>query len=1063
MATFTVTTTVDELDAVPTDGAGLSLREAVALANASGGADVIDFAATVNGTIMLGALGQLELSDDVTIDATVNSNTITVSAAGFDHRVFETSGPNSSSGTTAVILNGFSIDQGSAVGADATDGEAGGSAGGEGGGGGGGGGAGLGGGLFVGADTDVTLIDITFFGNSADGGDGGNGGSGTSGTNGDPGLGGDPNGGDGGGGSTSSGDPGDPAPASGLDGPGYGGGGGGGGGGHGAVIEGPAATAGGAGADGGFGAGSGGGGGVGPAIGGEGGGGGGGGGGGAGLGGAIFVEQGGTLTYRPGNVSGSAVSGGSGGNGGTSFGGSGGLGGAGAESSGTGGSGSSGIGGGGGGGGGGAAFGAGIFIQGTNTIVLSPGDGDTLKIYDEISDEQGSTNSGGTGSVLVGGDPTTLDGGTVHLVNNHTYTGNTTVREGTLILGDQGAVGSPTGHIDNSDVTVESGGTLGGNGSTDALTVLDGGTLAPGESAGIITVTSLTLAAGATFEVEIGGFSPGPGGYDQVIVQDDPDGPVSLDGADLDVTLTAPLFPLPGDSGTFIIIANDETDPVNGTFAGKADESNFIVGDRTFSIDYQGGDGNDVELKLLGISLVKKTNGSDNNAPTGPELLVGSTATFTYEVTNTTAISIGEGPPIGIPLTNVVVTDDNGTPGNTADDFNPTFDTTSDDGDGILELGETWRYTATRIVTAGQYTNTACVTASIPLPEFPTDQVSLFTLNGEGAFEDKDVDNHFGITPGGEGCQELFLGTNASEVLPGNECDNTVIGFAGNDVLFGLGGNDHVRGGTGNDRLLGNDGRDILTGEAGNDRLDGNDGNDSGFGGTGNDLVTGGDGNDRLFGEAGNDRLDGGDGNDRLDGGEGADPLEGEAGNDILVGGNGNDRLEGQAGNDALLGGAGNDRLRGGTQSDALDGGAGHDFMLGEEGIDVLHGRAGNDRLQGGLAADLVFGGDGADRFELIAVNDSGPAVGAADRFLDFDFGEGDRIRLTAIDADQTTAANDAFVFIGTAAFSDAGQVRFQVVGGETRVFLNTDNDTAAEAMVRVDGVHAMASNWFNL
>jgi Ca2+-binding RTX toxin-like protein len=441
----------------------------------------------------------------------------------------------------------------------------------------------------------------------------------------------------------------------------------------------------------------------------------------------------------------------------------------------------------------------------------------------------------------------------------------------------------------------------------------------------------------------------------------------------------------------------------------------------------------------LGIQIVKVTNGADNNQAPGPTVFVGDTVTFTYTVTNTS----------DVPLENVVVTDDNGTAGNAGDNFSPDFVGGDTDGDGDLDVGESWTYQATRIATAGQHTNVATVTA---------------VLGGEGPpVTDSDVDNHFGITPGGEGCQQFYIGTDDSEVLPGDECDNIILGFAGNDVLLGLEGNDRIRAGTGSDRLLGNEGRDILTGEAGNDRLDGNEGNDTGFGGAGNDLATGGAGDDRLFGDAGDDRLDGGDGNDRLDGGEGTDHLEGEAGNDILVGGNGNDRLEGQAGNDALLGGAGNDRLHGGTDSDALDGGTGNDIMLGQDGIDVLHGRAGNDRLLGGRGADLVFGGDGADRFELRFINESGPAVAAADRFRDFDFREGDRIRLANIDADQTVAGNDAFVFIGSAAFSDAGQVRFQVVGGETRVLLNTDNDAAAEAMIRVDGVHAMTSSWFLL
>ena len=77
--------------------------------------------------------------------------------------------------------------------------------------------------------------------------------------------------------------------------------------------------------------------------------------------------------------------------------------------------------------------------------------------------------------------------------------------------------------------TVNSGGTLGGNGTTGAVTVNAGGTLAPGASAGILTTGNVALAAGASFAVEFGGTNPGVGGYDQVKVT----GTVSLGGASL--------------------------------------------------------------------------------------------------------------------------------------------------------------------------------------------------------------------------------------------------------------------------------------------------------------------------------------------------------------------------------------------------------------------------------------------------------------------------------------------------------------------------------------------------
>jgi len=105
-----------------------------------------------------------------------------------------------------------------------------------------------------------------------------------------------------------------------------------------------------------------------------------------------------------------------------------------------------------------------------------------------------------------------------------------------------------------------------------------------------------------------------------------------------------------------------------------------------------------------GISLQKLTNGLDTGSGAVPDLVVGSTATFTYNVTNTGNIA----------LTSVAVTDDNGTPGDTSDDLTPTLISGDTDGDNELDVTETWVFQATRVVTVGSYTNTATITARDP-------------------------------------------------------------------------------------------------------------------------------------------------------------------------------------------------------------------------------------------------------------------------------------------------------------------------------------------------------------
>ena len=68
------------------------------------------------------------------------------------------------------------------------------------------------------------------------------------------------------------------------------------------------------------------------------------------------------------------------------------------------------------------------------------------------------------------------------------------------------------------------------------------------------------------------------------------------------------------------------------------------------------------------------------------------TIAYTYTVTNQGNAAIA----------GVVVTDDNRTPGNTSDDFNPSFTGGDTDGDSLLDVGETWTYTATHTVTQAE-------------------------------------------------------------------------------------------------------------------------------------------------------------------------------------------------------------------------------------------------------------------------------------------------------------------------------------------------------------------------
>ncbi|SCY94936.1 NosD domain-containing protein [Microvirga guangxiensis] len=161
----------------------------------------------------------------------------------------------------------------------------------------------------------------------------------------------------------------------------------------------------------------------------------------------------------------------------------------------------------------------------------------------------------------------------------------------------------------------------------------------------------------------------------------------------------------------------------------------------------------------------------------------------------------------------------------------------------------------------------------------------------------------------------------------------------------------------------------------------------------------------------------------------------------------------GSSGSDNVVGGSGKDRIFGGEGNDLLDGGAGKD---------VLNGGTGNDRLVGGAGQDTLTGGSGKDVF-VFGHKDTSASKKSADYITDFSRKQGDKIDLSAIDANATKKGNQAFSFIGTGDFTKAGQVRYEKEGKYTYVYLNTDNDKAAEAVIKLKGAMDMQKSWFVL
>ena len=137
--------------------------------------------------------------------------------------------------------------------------------------------------------------------------------------------------------------------------------------------------------------------------------------------------------------------------------------------------------------------------------------------------------------------------------------------------------------------------------------------------------------------------------------------------------------------------------------------------------------------------------------------------------------------------------------------------------------------------------------------------------------------------------------------------------------------------------------------------------------------------------------------------------------------------------------------------------------LTGNEFANTIFGGAGDDTIAGAGGADMVFGGVGADVFALLALADSTVDPAGQDTIGDFSALAGDLIGLSALDANSGTGGDQAFTFIGNAAFSAAGQVRAEVIGGMTVVSGNVNADLGADFAVRLNGSHTLSGANFVL
>jgi Ca2+-binding RTX toxin-like protein len=238
-----------------------------------------------------------------------------------------------------------------------------------------------------------------------------------------------------------------------------------------------------------------------------------------------------------------------------------------------------------------------------------------------------------------------------------------------------------------------------------------------------------------------------------------------------------------------------------------------------------------------------------------------------------------------------------------------------------------------------------------------------------------------------------------------------------------------------------------LTGSTANDTLVGGTLNDTLTGGGGNDLMIGGAGADRFIIDAGTDTvrdLGVGDALQVLAGASVQATLTAAWSADATSGNDGIARLyaAGFSVDLSLAGGALGWNVTNNGQAVAVS-------LLGSAAGDTLIGGTAGDTLVGGLGTDRLTGGAGADVFRFLSLADSAAGTGR-DGITDFKAAEGDILDLAAIDANSLVGGDQAFAWIGGAAFSHgAGQLRL----ARGRLQGDVDGDAVADFELTLSGV----------
>src|SRR5262249_7407448 len=167
------------------------------------------------------------------------------------------------------------------------------------------------------------------------------------------------------------------------------------------------------------------------------------------------------------------------------------------------------------------------------------------------------------------------------------------------------------------------------------------------------------------------------------------------------------------------------------------------------------------------------------------------------------------------------------------------------------------------------------------------------------------------------------------------------------------------------------------------------------------------------------------------------------------------------------LTGAANLNGTGNGVANILTGNNGNNTLLGLGGNDTLNGGLGNDTLNGGAGTDTLTGGGGTDTFVFATTAEAGNGA-TRDVITDVEgagIAGGDVIDVSGIDANTGVALDQAFTFIGAAAFTASGQLHYvqDAINNLTILEGNVNAGLGADFQVALTGLHTFAAGDFTL